>query len=61
MEDILNLNFAELMVREGRADLVAFGRQSIADPHMPLYAKEGRLEDMIPCIACLLICIKDSQ
>lgn len=49
--------FAELMVREGRADLVAFGRQSIADPHMPLYAKEGRLEDMIPCIACLQGCV----
>ena len=49
--------FAELMVREGRADLVAFGRQSIADPHMPLYAKENRLEDMIPCIACLQGCV----
>ena len=49
--------FAELMVREGRADLVAFGRQSIADPHMPKYAKEGTLEDMIPCIACLQGCV----
>jgi len=49
--------FAELMVREGRADLVAFGRQSIADPHMPKCAKEGRLEDMIPCIACLQGCV----
>ncbi len=28
--------FAELMVKEGRADLVAFGRQSLADPYMPI-------------------------
>lgn len=27
--------YAELLLREGRADLVAFGRQSLADPHMP--------------------------
>lgn len=45
--------YAELLVREGRADLVAFGRQSLADPEMPNKAKEERLEDMIPCIACL--------
>ncbi len=49
--------FAELMVREGRCDLVAFGRQSLADPHMPLKAKEERLEDMLPCIACLQGCV----
>ena len=27
--------YAELLVREGRADLIAFGRQSLADPHLP--------------------------
>ncbi len=49
--------FAELMVKQGRADLVAFGRQSLADPHMPKKAQEDRLEDMIPCIACLQGCV----
>lgn len=49
--------FAELMVKKGRADLVAFGRQSLADPHMPLKAMEERLEDMTPCIACLQGCV----
>lgn len=49
--------FAELMVREGRTDLVAFGRQSIADPHMPKKAYEDRLEDITPCIACLQGCV----
>ena len=27
--------YAELLVKQGRADLVAFGRQSIADPELP--------------------------
>lgn len=49
--------FAELMIREGRADLVAFGRQSLADPHMPRKAQEEKLDDMIPCIACLQGCV----
>jgi len=49
--------YAELMVAEGRADLVAFGRQSIADPEMPNKAKEGRLDLMNPCIGCLQGCV----
>ncbi|BDF34251.1 oxidoreductase [Lachnospiraceae bacterium] len=49
--------YAELLVKEGRADLVAFGRQSLADPHMPEKAMQERLEDMIPCIACLQGCV----
>ena len=49
--------YAELLVREGRTDLVAFGRQSLADPEMPKKALEGRLEDMIPCIAWLQGCV----
>ena len=49
--------FAELMVAEGRADLVAFGRQSIADPEMPNKAKAGRLDLMNPCIGCLRGCV----
>ncbi len=49
--------YAELLVRQGRADLVAFGRQSLADPQMPNKAKEEHLEDIIPCIACLQGCV----
>ena len=49
--------FAEQMVKRGEADLVAFGRQSLADPAMPLKALEERLEDMTPCIACLQGCV----
>lgn len=49
--------FAELMVKQGRCDLVAFGRQSLADPAMPKKALEERLEDVTPCIACLQGCV----
>lgn len=50
-------HYAELMVRQGRADIIAFGRQSIADPELPNKAKEGRLEELTPCIGCLLGCV----
>jgi 2,4-dienoyl-CoA reductase-like NADH-dependent reductase (Old Yellow Enzyme family)/thioredoxin reductase len=50
-------HFAEILVKEGRTDLVAFGRQSLADPHMPRKAMEDKLDDMIPCIACLQGCV----
>ena len=49
--------YAELLVRQGRADLVAFGRQSIADPELPNKARGGRLESLSPCIGCLLGCV----
>lgn len=40
-----------------RTDLVAFGRQSIADPELPNKARNGQLEKLTPCIACLLGCV----
>ena len=49
--------YAELLVKQGRADLVAFGRQSIADPELPNKARNGRLESLSPCIGCLLGCV----
>jgi 2,4-dienoyl-CoA reductase-like NADH-dependent reductase (Old Yellow Enzyme family)/NADPH-dependent 2,4-dienoyl-CoA reductase/sulfur reductase-like enzyme len=44
-------------IREGRVDMVAVGRQLIADPHWSNKAREGRLEDIIPCIACNIGCL----
>lgn len=41
---------AESVLREGKADFVALGRPLLADPQWPLKAKEGRLEDIRPCI-----------
>lgn len=49
--------YAELLIKQGRADLVAFGRQSIADPELPNKARNGQLETLAPCIGCLLGCV----
>lgn len=42
---------------EGKADMVAVGRQFLADPHWPNKAQEGRYEDIIRCIACNTGCL----
>ena len=48
---------AEGVVRDGSADLVAFGRQSIADPYFPNKVLKQEQEDIIPCISCGQGCI----
>ena len=40
----------EWIVSEAKADLVAMTRAMIADPHLANKAKEGRVEDIRPCI-----------
>ena len=45
-------SMADQIISDGKADLVSMGRALIADPHMPRKAKEGRLEDIVPCISC---------
>ena len=49
--------YAELLVKRGRCDLVAFGRQSIADPELPNKVRNNQLETLAPCIGCLLGCV----
>ena len=44
--------FANQVLRDGKADLVNFGRSLLADPHLPNKLREGRPEDIRPCIAC---------
>ena len=48
---------AESVVRDNSADLVAFGRQSIAEPHFPDKVLNGKQEEIIPCISCGQGCI----
>ncbi|RLM05362.1 FAD-dependent oxidoreductase [Gibbsiella quercinecans] len=43
---------AESIIAEGKADFVALGRPLIADPFWPKKAKEGRDEDIVPCLRC---------
>jgi 2,4-dienoyl-CoA reductase-like NADH-dependent reductase (Old Yellow Enzyme family) len=44
--------FAEKVLADGHADMVGMTRAHIADPEIGNKAKEGRLEDVRPCVAC---------
>lgn len=48
---------AEAVIRDHSADMVAFGRQSIADPHFPNKILQGMQDDITPCISCGQGCI----
>lgn len=43
---------ADSIIAEGSADLVGMCRALIADPELPNKAREGRLDEIRPCIAC---------
>jgi 2,4-dienoyl-CoA reductase-like NADH-dependent reductase (Old Yellow Enzyme family)/thioredoxin reductase len=43
---------AEAILEQGKADMIAVGRQLIADPYWPEKATTGRAEDIVPCISC---------
>lgn len=45
------------LLKSGNADMIQFGRQSIADPSFPNKLKCGRREDVRPCIICNEECI----
>lgn len=47
----------DLLIGQGKCDMVAFGRQSIADPAMPNKAFGNKDEEITPCIACLQGCV----
>lgn len=47
---------AEDIVASGAADMVALGRTSLADPEFPRKVAENRIEEIIPCVACLQRC-----
>jgi 2,4-dienoyl-CoA reductase-like NADH-dependent reductase (Old Yellow Enzyme family)/thioredoxin reductase len=49
---IRNPSMADQIIAEQKADLVSMGRASIADPHMPDKAREGRFDEIIPCVSC---------
>jgi 2,4-dienoyl-CoA reductase-like NADH-dependent reductase (Old Yellow Enzyme family)/thioredoxin reductase len=43
---------AEAVLARGEADYVAIGRQLLADPDFPTKAREGRVEEIRPCLSC---------
>jgi len=43
---------AERILAEGQADFIGMGRALIADPYLANKAREGRAEEIVPCLAC---------
>lgn len=52
-------DLAEEILAAGKADLIAFGRQLLADPETPKKVLEGRPEEIRRCIACCQGCIEE--
>lgn len=47
----------ERAIKEKKADFIAVGRTLLADPEWPNKVREGRLGEIMPCIACNQGCI----
>lgn len=54
---ILEPQMAANLIKTGKADLIALGRTSLADPHYPNKIREGRLDEICPCIGCHQGCL----
>lgn len=48
---------AEDVLARQEADLVVMGRALLADPELPKKAREGRFEEIAPCVGCGLGCV----
>jgi 2,4-dienoyl-CoA reductase-like NADH-dependent reductase (Old Yellow Enzyme family)/thioredoxin reductase len=49
---------SDAVIADGQADLIAFGRQLLADPDFLVKAKEGRTDDILKCLSCNQGCIE---
>jgi 2,4-dienoyl-CoA reductase (NADPH2) len=49
----IDAEWGEKYLREGRLDFVGMTRFLLADPEYPNKVREGRLEDVRPCLGCL--------
>jgi len=53
---ITDIRLADQIVEQGRADMVAMGRASLADPEFPRKASEGRFDEIRRCFGCADAC-----
>jgi len=49
---------AEDAIRAGKADLIAWGRPSLAEPELPNKVAAGKLDEICPCIYCSQGCLR---
>jgi 2-enoate reductase len=52
-----NPELAEEALIKGKADIIVLGRALLADPEWPIKVREGRIEDIRPCIGCHVGCL----
>jgi 2,4-dienoyl-CoA reductase (NADPH2) len=50
---INDVTLAERILRNEEADFINMCRPILADPELPNKAREGRFEDIVPCIGCI--------
>ncbi len=50
-------DLAEKALAEGVCDYIGIGRPTLADPNYAKKVKEGRPEDIVPCIRCCMGCV----
>ncbi len=50
---------AEGILQRDEADMVVMGRALLSDPEFPNKAKEGRFDDITPCIGCGMGCVAE--
>jgi 2,4-dienoyl-CoA reductase-like NADH-dependent reductase (Old Yellow Enzyme family) len=48
---------AELILSEGQADVVGFGRSTLCDPELVAKAREGRADEIRLCMSCVQGCV----
>jgi 2,4-dienoyl-CoA reductase (NADPH2) len=56
---IRSVDFAEDVLQQGRADMIALGRPLIADPYWVQKVAAGKYEDIRPCVSCCQGCVEN--
>ena len=51
---------AEMAIHSGKCDLIALGRQSLADPEFPNKVAAGAEEDIFHCMGCNIACVNEN-
>ncbi|KGO32979.1 MAG: FAD-dependent oxidoreductase [Desulfoprunum sp.] len=54
---IRHVDFAERVLQENRADMIALGRPLLADPYWVKKAQQGRWDEIRPCVSCCQGCV----
>ena len=55
------LKICEEALKEGKADLIAVGRQLLADPYWPTKLQEERESEVVKCLSCSKLCSGNFQ